>query len=344
MKDKTHFVVAGVAVTLYRQPRAVNLSAYFTVNKKRHRVTLGTPHEAAARQEARELVIKHMGEPVNQPVDSKTFAGFVESYLPARWPGMPANDLSLRNARSRLRGMAKTEGRQVIASMTYQDAVALTQRILNRRTNGRTAIGDREALRQFWRWLMAEQVVDWPTNPCASDVLKIPPTQDPEPEPLSDDQARALLEAARKHPIHPMVVLCLGCGLRPAEACRVRWADIQDGFVSVTNFKGSKRRQRKVPLSSWVQAELRQIEKKGETLYRYGRDNAFHQFTELCKLTGLDASLQRCRQTACTKAILSGMKMLDYVVIFGHSLEVARKHYWQLGRADRSEAMEAIKF
>lgn len=338
----------GVTVTLYRQAVGGTVYAYFTVNGARFRPSLKTKDLDAARAAVKDHVEQSFNLPANRAKEKRGFTQLVEDYLSDRWPAAPVNDLTFRDHRSRLRNFAKHEGSILLARLTFEQAVTLTQRIIKRRTNGRTATNDREVLRAFWKWLRQQDIVTWASdrNPAASELITIPPTEEPEPDPLCDEDARKLLDGAVRHPVYPLVLLCLGAGCRPSEACRVTWDDIdfQAGLVNVVNRKGKKRRPRQPPLSSWVMAGLQRVQRRGARPYVYTRDTAFDHMAELCEMIGVRATLQQCRQTACTKAILSGMELVDYVTIFGHSLEVARRHYWKLGQLKSKGAMEAVKF
>lgn len=60
----------------------------------------------------------------------------------------------------------------------------------------------------------------------AATMIDAPRTTSREIRPLDPDQARALLDACREHPLEPFVTVALGCGLRLGEALGLQWKDV----------------------------------------------------------------------------------------------------------------------
>lgn len=60
----------------------------------------------------------------------------------------------------------------------------------------------------------------------AATLIDAPRTTGREIRPLNPDQARALLDACREHPLDAFVTVALGCGLRLGEALGLQWADV----------------------------------------------------------------------------------------------------------------------
>ncbi len=76
---------------------------------------------------------------------------------------------------------------------------------------------------------------------------------DRDPEILTLDQAKALLQAAYQHKegvLAPFVVLGLFCGLRPAEIGRLKWkmVNLTARIITVTGGAAKKRKRRHVDL------------------------------------------------------------------------------------------------
>jgi integrase len=57
-------------------------------------------------------------------------------------------------------------------------------------------------------------------------LIDAPRTVGREIQPLTPDQARALLIASREHPLDAFVTVALGCGLRLGEALGLQWTDV----------------------------------------------------------------------------------------------------------------------
>jgi integrase len=60
----------------------------------------------------------------------------------------------------------------------------------------------------------------------AATMIDAPRTTSREIQPLTPDQARALLVASRQHPLEAFVTVALGCGLRLGEALGLQWTDV----------------------------------------------------------------------------------------------------------------------
>ena len=60
----------------------------------------------------------------------------------------------------------------------------------------------------------------------AATLIDAPRTTSREIRPLNPEEARALLDACREHPLDAFVTVALGCGLRLGEALGLQWADV----------------------------------------------------------------------------------------------------------------------
>jgi integrase len=60
----------------------------------------------------------------------------------------------------------------------------------------------------------------------AATLMDAPRITSREIQPLTPDQARALLVASREHPLDAFVTVALGCGLRLGEALGLQWTDV----------------------------------------------------------------------------------------------------------------------
>lgn len=60
----------------------------------------------------------------------------------------------------------------------------------------------------------------------AATLIDAPRTTSREIRPLNPDEARALLDACREHPLDAFVTVALGCGLRLGEALGLQWGNV----------------------------------------------------------------------------------------------------------------------
>ena len=103
-------------------------------------------------------------------------------------------------------------------------------------------------------------------------LIDAPRTTTREIRPLSPDEARALLDACRDHPLDAFVTVALGCGLRLGEALGLQWSDVDlDGGTlqvcrAVQRFGGDASARR--PLLAErkrIRSALKAIPRKRET-------------------------------------------------------------------------------
>ena len=135
------------------------------------------------------------------------------------------------NLRTRVGVFAGSTGNLRVSDIKIEDVEAFLDR---RRTSPTTKDNDRRALSRFFAWCQ-ERPRKWTQqNPAAG--IKIERGDKPAPSVLSVDDCERLLRAAES--IHrgalvPYVVATLFAGLRPFEASRVTWAQVnlQDGEI-----------------------------------------------------------------------------------------------------------------
>jgi len=140
-------------------------------------------------------------------------------------------------------------------------------------------------VRAFMNWIEEKGLIT--RNPL--DRVNAPPSQDPMPKAVREDDLEAICAAVRNDYIEK--VPNLGCregdllwlislfrfalytGLRAGEIARLRWGhlDFERGLIYI--YKQKNRKQETVPLSKKAQAALEKLERRGESDFVfYGRD------------------------------------------------------------------------
>lgn len=353
-KDPNKFEVKGnpsIWVTILRHGRDGDhekeaLWHYvFYRNGKRHRGSTGKSEHADAIQAAREAAEKAMGA-LPSTTAGLTVAQAVEAYKSQRWPveADRKGNRTYQDAKSRLgffEGFAGKDGS--LSTLDAREAKKLTQRFLDDRaangSGGQNLLNFRLVLSRFFAWLIGEDHVRWDFNPASHDRLKLPGVEREAPTHLSDDEISTLLKFSRGKAIFPVVVLCLGCGLRPREATRVTWADIDFNQETVKAF--GKMRGRRPRMPAWVVTELKAIQTASQPtetaspLFAHNHFTTFDMFAEVRKAArlGEHVSLQALRSTAAARAHVH-MNPNEYAAYFGHSLAVAQQHYIGYGAKD----------
>jgi len=393
-----------VRVVLYRRRLHLPFYARWWYAGRQHHASTGHQVLTTAKAAARRLVedaaqrataaAAGAGPAANL---SATAADLVEAYLADRWPGAPAGNLSLRDARVRLRNFAGIVGAagappadRVPAAVppllaTRAEMSARIQAHLDaRRSAGkgpRTLINDRLVLSRWCRWLLQSRGARWESNPAAACYLNLPRAPVRAGEALTDADVAALLAAARGHPLWPVIVLCLGVGLRPREAVRVNRADVT-GDPPRLRVTG-KGRERVIVVPPWAARELRAVLAKPKRaapagcaatrnvatrytacsdpqtantgardalasatrLYPWGPDRAFASFRALRRVARLplNVSLQALRRTAARRAA-PALSPAQYAQHFGHSLAVASRHYLGWGLLGNPAALAVLDY
>jgi len=259
-------------------------------------------------------------------------------------------DRTYQDAKSRLKFFEAFAAPDTsLSTLSDREARKLTQRFLDDRLaagcGGRSLINFRLVLSRFYGWLISEDRVHWNFNPAGSDRLKIPDPDEEAPVHLSDEEITALLHHSKGTAIRPVIVLCLGCGLRPREATRVTWADVDFDGQTVRAF--GKKRGRRPRMPEWVSTELLALktasqgqETASQPVFQHNHFTAFDMFAEVRKAAKLGAhvTLQSLRSTAAFRGHRH-MTTHEYAAYFGHSLAVAQKHYIGYGTRENGDVV-----
>lgn len=129
-----------------------------------------------------------------------------------------------------------------------------------------TRDNDRRTLTRFFAWC-AQRPRRWCTSNPAREVRVERPHDIQPPAILTVDEARAIMDSARRHKdgiLVPYIALCLFGGLRPFEAARLGWEQIllDDAEIRIEGHQSKTRRARTVPVCPTLAAWLRAYKKK----------------------------------------------------------------------------------
>ncbi len=152
----------------------------------------------------------------------------------------------------------------------------------NRNVSANTKDADRRALSSFFLWCMKGKRHWAVNNPCyAVEIEGFATADDHEPVVLPVDECRALLQAAekiQKGRSVPYVALCLFGGLRPTEAARLTWdqVNLKDGEIRLKGAQTKTGKGRIVVIDKTLKAWLSQYRKRGE-IYRSAYEKDLRQ-------------------------------------------------------------------
>ncbi len=174
----------------------------------------GTPHSLTF---AVEFLFGNYRPPTSQITVQNAFDEFLETKRRAN-----RRQDTLRNLEYRIGLLTKNHGSKYVAEITDTEVEAI---INAPDITPRTQLNRRLALGNFMRWCMKRKYSS--SNPVAEvEAAKVDHKR---PKVLSVADVKRLLDAARtfkKGKLLPRTVLCLFAGLRPTEAARITWDDI----------------------------------------------------------------------------------------------------------------------
>ncbi|MCW5555428.1 MAG: tyrosine-type recombinase/integrase [Verrucomicrobiae bacterium] len=157
---------------------------------------------------------------------------------------------TITNLVSRLNKLVRAYGDRLVSEITMEHLEGL----MNGCDYGAISQNHyRTTFRSFFGWCRKRKYCT--SNP--AEDIEVADVDDRDPEILTLDQAKALLQAAYQHKegvLAPFVVLGLFCGLRPAEIGRLKWkmVNLTAKIITVTGGAAKKRKRRHVELCSNV--------------------------------------------------------------------------------------------
>ena len=211
-----------------------------------------------------------------------------------------------------------------------------------------TVHNDVQALSRFFVFLRKRHA-SWDQNPATRGLLELPAVEPVVRQDVTEEDLQRLLDAARTNPLWPVLLLCLGAGLRPRGACGALRRDL--ALMSLPSVRVTeKRRQRTIALPGWVAEELRAWLPEGlpaEAKLWPGIVNDAHN--ELRRVRqrmdpplGEHVTLQALRRVHSTLCYGSGMLPQEESRRLGHSVHIADKRYVQWKELRESGALSVL--
>ena len=151
---------------------------------------------------------------------------------------------------------------------------------------------------------------------------------------LTEDDANAYLDAFAGHPLEPVVVLGIGCGLRPSEIHGLAWGDIDLASGTVTIQSGmherkgetwyeepkSRKSRRTIALPPWAVKALRPHRRLGRVCGDLKPSQVAYRYKRHTEASGLPwCPLENLRHTSATLAAEGGADRDALAARFGHT-------------------------
>jgi len=321
-----------VRVQLYRRTPEGPFHACFFWRGERHRISTDHHVEREARAAAKLAVIRISEQPHKETTSARLpLSAAITRFLDEVWPDKTGETYANVKGRLYMFEHAAENATIDLVDASFDRLVETVQTFLNARSAAgmkpRTVINDKLVLSRFFTWLSKQQprVVSWRGNPASSAHLTIPKPQQKASPPLPVAVQKLLIESTQGSEIWPIVCLCLGAGVRPIEAFRAHWDEIdtEQGVVPVL----AKKKARLVPLCPSLCLYLDDVRQSGPVWPQH-HDTAHDVLAVIRKKHGLPKTVtyQAMRRTAAVR-IAREVDTVTYAVIMGHSLDVAQQHY-----------------
>jgi len=321
----------------------------FHLKGKRFRDTTETTIETEAKGKASEAVEKAMRAEGFAPL---TLRDLCDQCLDSLWPEhLRSRHKGFQDHRRTFKQFCAENGGIMPTQMTVREFAAIVQKFLDSRLRAemhpQTIRNDRTRISRLCSWLIQRHLVPWESNPINKHLIRTPDIPRRKPVGIAEGHIKTLVTHGPESAVWGAIVLCLGVGLRPIEAERVKWSDIDFDKRRLRAY--AKRRERVVELPPWAEQELKKMRpkmpKEGETVVGFtvsGMAQHLQIFREEHRLPSI-VTFQRMRQAAAMRAA-PHMSTIQYANHFGHSLAVAHAHYLGYGITGDSKALKALDF
>lgn len=222
------------------------------------------------------------------------------------------------------------------ASLRYQETQAIRARLAKqyaRATANKMLSALRGVMKECWR--LGQLNVEEMARAC--DLEPIRGKREPKGRALTDEEIGALLVSVL--PYHAKLIrFMLVTGLRRAETSALRWADINDGILTVRG-KGGK--ERLVPLT---EKALRSLpEPTSERVFAISPGRIWHVLREAAFRAQIrPLSPHDLRRTYATRLLGSGVDLATVQRLMGHSNPATTAGYDKRGADEAAKAVEGV--
>lgn len=253
-------------------------------------------------------------------------------------------DLSKPSLKRRAQMFANSVGHKDLSAVTHDDV----ERFLSNRkdVSATTRDNDRRSISRFFSWCI-ERPRRWTAvNPCRD--IKVDKGESAPPAILSLDESKAILRAAeslKDGRLVPYVAVCLFGGLRPFEAQRLTWkqVNLKDGELRLEANQTKTGMPRVIAICPTLKAWLKSCEGKEFFPTNWRRD-----FDEVKEAAGFRARSDDPKLKTWVDDVLRHTAISHYfrktgsygqtAEQFGNSEAIIKKHYQ--GRVSSSETVK----
>lgn len=165
---------------------------------------------------------------------------------------------------------------------------------------------------------------------------------------LSETEVEALLTACQPH-LKPIVEVALLTGMRKGELLSLKWEEIRNGFIYLTETKSGKARQ--IPINDRLSEVFREVRRGNQLKSPYvfcdSQGRRFHNvkraFSTTCKRAGIeDFRFHDLRHTFASHLVMRGVGLKAVQELLGHADLKMTMRYAHLSKAHLQEAVAVL--
>lgn len=248
----------------------------------------------------------------------------------------------------------------MLGTMLLREVALADCKAVQRRASGmsaRTGNYTVAVLSKLLSWAEEEGLRVPGSNPCQAIKRA---TEKPRQRFLTEAEIQRVWAALDEVELSPLpraaIQLLLLTGCRHSEILRMKWSQIKDGVLTLTEHKTMARGDRVVLLSEDAQAILKQLPKHKLSKHKLSKfvfagrgkdgtiggslDKAWQEVRKKAKLPGV--RLHDLRHTFASMAVASGMTLEQTGQLLGHSTPATTKRYAHLVQDKARESLESI--
>lgn len=164
---------------------------------------------------------------------------------------------------------------------------------------------------------------------------------------LSSEECETLIDACPDH-LRPIVTVALNTGMRKNEILKLKWDQINHGFILLVDTKNGERRE--IPINENVRRVLTSTIRRLDvpfvfydptTLKPYG--DIKHAFTSSCRRAGIvDFKFHDTRHTFASHLVMNGVDLATVRVLLGHKTLTMTLRYAHLAPAHKANAVGVL--
>jgi len=166
---------------------------------------------------------------------------------------------------------------------------------------------------------------------------------------LTDEEVARLLSECKHAPhLHRVVFTALNTGMRREEILSLKWDQIRDGLIYLTNTKTNE--QREIPVNEDLEAMFKEIRREQGLsseyvfTFRGGRiENVSTAFNAACRRAGIrDFHFHDLRHTFASQLVIRGASLKEVQELLGHKTMTMTLRYAHLAQEQKKTAVNLL--